>query len=742
MTQINYVSRDAQSEALQRAFFAASMRKRPKDRSKIYKKVTASSNIFTIPEECVFGQLSALSIQGNTVNSIIKNGNFANGTTDWPLSGTATLSAANNVLNITGNGTSMYPQTVQVTSIPSGRKYYKRLYARITTAYTGTAYIGYTIAGTTSGSKAHLITNPTVNQWYDLSEIVDTATFVGNLRFTLYHQYADAATANGKVLEVKEVMAIDMGTSVADNPLYSLTAADMNTRFPTWLKYGIVSTQPARVRAVGKNLFDKKLFINKSTKSNATTSETSTGVKVTSTSDGQFRRAYMTLKLEPNVQYKIQRDLNIISGAANSLDARIGVLDATTTITLAAIGKTIPNGTQVTFTVPSDGIVYLYLYATFDISGSGEVEFNNVQITKGDSVFEQYTETVAYTPAGIELRSLPNGIKDEVNFLTGVYTKNVSNPVILNGSESWFATDTTLTNTILFTLPISDRQFGVLNVATDRFITKEIYTLDEEGIRGFAGNNNIGIRILKSKLSTQDAAGFKTWLAANPTTLFYQLTVPVVQYFDPFAFSSGPLEVGPGYTITFEPACFGVKKPALGSGKIVITTSDKQIKEVKRVIRFDVTDNGQTQFTDVTASATITDSGTSITITGADYTKSYFYDSDYVDGINTVPVVDIEYPIGEDQTGYVATHDYGAAAATWALSGEETKATMLVCTNAGGTASIIGPNTPGKPYIVRNTSGQVITIKTATGTGVAIANGKTAMVVNSGTDYVRITADA
>ena len=43
------------------------------------------------------------------------------------------------------------------------------------------------------------------------------------------------------------------------------------------------------------------------------------------------------------------------------------------------------------------------------------------------------------------------------------------------------------------------------------------------------GNSTVRIKINKSKLTTPDINGFKTWLKANPTTIVYQLATPTVE---------------------------------------------------------------------------------------------------------------------------------------------------------------------------------------------------------------------
>ncbi len=89
----------------------------------------------------------------------------------------------------------------------------------------------------------------------------------------------------------------------------------------------------------------------------------------------------------------------------------------------------------------------------------------------------------------------------------------------------------------------------------------------------------------------------------------------------------------------------------------------------------------------------------------------------------------------------IATHDYEGAAADWSLSTAEARALVLSATNANGGCAIIAPAVAGKTYIVRNATGQNLTIKKSGGSGITIANGKTAQVYYLSSDYVRATAD-
>jgi hypothetical protein len=57
--------------------------------------------------------------------------------------------------------------------------------------------------------------------------------------------------------------------------------------------------------------------------------------------------------------------------------------------------------------------------------------------------------------------------------------------------------------------------------------------------------------------------------------------------------------------------------------------------------------------------------------------------------------------------------------------------------------NVIVPTTPKGLWIVTNstTGGFAVTVKTSAGTGIAVANGKTAMVRTDGTNVIRVTGD-
>ena len=93
----------------------------------------------------------------------------------------------------------------------------------------------------------------------------------------------------------------------------------------------------------------------------------------------------------------------------------------------------------------------------------------------------------------------------------------------LNGTEEWVKHSET-DNTILFRTPCEKSIFYGM---CDKFKSMPKSTADEE-LYYYGDRQAIFIRILKSKLSSLDATGFKRWLQENNTTVFYDLKEPIV----------------------------------------------------------------------------------------------------------------------------------------------------------------------------------------------------------------------
>jgi hypothetical protein len=168
-------------------------------------------------------------------NSIL-NGNF-NGVTSWANSG-STITAANNTLTVTGNGTAAYARTLQNTSMvaATNKKLYIRFRALVTNSICTKISITYT--GSTGGSgSVDLQLTPVANQLYDLSTVISIpASVTGNINLYIAANYVDAASANGQVMQIQNVIMMDL-TSIygsGKEPLSNRVSNFIDDYFNGW----------------------------------------------------------------------------------------------------------------------------------------------------------------------------------------------------------------------------------------------------------------------------------------------------------------------------------------------------------------------------------------------------------------------------------------------------------------------------------------------------------------------------
>lgn len=146
-----------------------------------------------------------------------------------------------------------------------------------------------------------------------------------------------------------------------------------------------------------------------------------------------------------------------------------------------------------------------------------------------DNDYTPYTK--ATVTGDLPLRSLPNGVCDTLNLVTGEYVQRVGE-VVLDGSQSITiynrAEGKVFTKTIAFNISVPGTSTSVnLNLHCTSMPTDTIYGKDSEGI--FNKDSTFRVSINKDKLITQDVNGFKQYLSQNPITVQYELATPIVR---------------------------------------------------------------------------------------------------------------------------------------------------------------------------------------------------------------------
>jgi hypothetical protein len=132
--------------------------------------------------------------------NLVQNGDFSNGTTGW-TNNNSTLSVASNTLSIIGNGSSNLVRANQPNIFANNQVYYVRMRARVTNALATEMFIGH------GNQFINIILTPIQNQWYEITGVISNPA---NTELRIYHNYDNTTNANGAVMEVQYVLAINL----------------------------------------------------------------------------------------------------------------------------------------------------------------------------------------------------------------------------------------------------------------------------------------------------------------------------------------------------------------------------------------------------------------------------------------------------------------------------------------------------------------------------------------------------
>lgn len=154
------------------------------------------------------------------------------------------------------------------------------------------------------------------------------------------------------------------------------------------------------------------------------------------------------------------------------------------------------------------------------------------QIEEGETVtpYEPYKESNYSYILNEPLRSLPNGVCDEIDLTTGVLTRRVEK-VVLDGNADFIHIygEQTDTHVACYVRDINPCNKLGENLICNNFTPKDINNnVNEEGVISWL-DGCIYFRIAKSKLETPDKYGFAKWLQDNPTTVIYELATPTTE---------------------------------------------------------------------------------------------------------------------------------------------------------------------------------------------------------------------
>ena len=166
---------------------------------------------------------------------------------------------------------------------------------------------------------------------------------------------------------------------------------------------------------------------------------------------------------------------------------------------------------------------------------SNKIKMSNIQLEEGTTAttyepYKEYTKTLYLNSPLLEGDTIEQSGNDIVHM-------HRYNKVVFDGSddENWVYWGNNTDNgkldssLISFYLPFTNyKDFTTSTIFNNKFLmgntvwgaTTEIMALNADNIMSFQ------VALLRSKLATQDVAGFKTWLQANPITVAYELATP------------------------------------------------------------------------------------------------------------------------------------------------------------------------------------------------------------------------
>ena len=201
--------------------------------------------------------------------------------------------------------------------------------------------------------------------------------------------------------------------------------------------------------------------------------------------------------------------------------------------------KTAPSGTK-----------YLMWY----INHESVDKCDNIQVEVGtvSTEYEPYKSNTVTTSEEVILRSLPNGVCDTLNLLTGEYVQN-TNEKQFTENDTWYQTTMPLTpsNSVFYTplngiessLSVHRNLFDTLGFYNNTGSTCNYALFDGKRCIAMHQNGNIYFSLPTSELTSDNVEGWKTFLRNNTLKLAYQQVTPIVKTVDltglPFIFEDG-----------------------------------------------------------------------------------------------------------------------------------------------------------------------------------------------------------
>lgn len=550
--------------------------------------------IVNLPKNAAEGQVSGVELKGLTATNLVKNGDFSNDT-EWFSEGSCKIKITDGDLELyNAAGT---PPNVRSTSCygKAGDKIYITAIAK-PSSETTVVDIRYRDHNADIATESRYFTIDNDTEVF-LSDVITlpSDSYSGGPQVIFRH--SDIPTESCFV-KSKSMMAINLTETfgAGNEP----TVEECDEIFANWFE-GTKSTVSAmRLKSVGKNLLEQKIY--------------PVGSNVTVQNNGDSYLFSWTGGFDAFVSKKdgkipVSRNTNMFFCVKSKyisapLAIRIIGADGNDLINSGLSVSTSYTENKRTFNTGNND----YIIIKFVRSGSttGSMEVKEFQLGISDFSYEPYTESTQYITAKddegkiVELRSLPNGTKDEINVTDRKLIKRIGEKSnIANGMEIDFA---------------------------DMAEGGTYYAWNEDG------ETETGIK--------GDTLGI------DATTLIYQLAEPVempVQV-------SGTLLSYPSGTVYVENV---VADAGLYSDGIIVLHQDLPIKSIEKISKIDY-ETGLETILDASKAVIASDK---LSFTHPDLSEGdivffeYEYDVESTDGEAEVEFYDSRYVVKDTETG-------------------------------------------------------------------------------------------
>lgn len=474
--------------------------------------ISGYDSIFHLPANAVAnGQINA-SVFGVTATNLAKD-SWATSLDGWSASGSL-HSIVNGKYRVDRTGVSIGEGQRDITNRLDKTKHYL-ITAHMSASGADGSFVRL------YGNTATIKQTETINagQSKRVGLIVSPAEFGANTNFTLrMYTVANAVTETHQFF-IQEISAEE----------YALGLTALMQRY-SYRTEGTKSTvSDCRLQSVGKNLFDDQKFVEKAKKHSGTTFTTFDGEDIIQIMPSGL--TFVPIRLIEGIFNKNQQYTISFLGRKISNDTsvrfRFNYTDGT-----SSDSQSITNQTAYTHRTGISELGKTISFISIASGTPGGIYAKEVQLELGNTAtpYEPFKLAEQFISAGDDLRSVPNGTKDEVS--DGKHIKRISEPLILQTSSiTNFQTDFTNFDRVAIHYPtltgwaVPDIQGWSNDTVTGKVLisgfTEKARVDSVENVNTFFTNSNGNIGLCLPKGLYADLAQAQSALAG--TTLNYQL---------------------------------------------------------------------------------------------------------------------------------------------------------------------------------------------------------------------------